>query len=115
MRPSLCEPLLVETDQHHQGEVELEETLVNEGEGGEGSGEANTKRRGSVETEETKINLKAAEDPVICQVKISSPMYPMYPLSPLSPPQRTPESFESPKSPTCRNAIAEASKPKAGE
>ena len=121
MRPSLCEPLLAETDQHHEGEVELEETLVNEGEGGEGSGEANTKRRGSVEAEETEINLKASEDALICQVKISSPPpktnVHFKPLqSPSSPSQRTPESVESSESPTGRNAVAEASKEtKAGE
>ena len=124
MRPSLCEPLLAETDQHHEGEVELEETLVNEGEGGEGgegSGRANTKRRGSVEVEETEINLKASEDALICQVKISSPPpktnVHFKPLqSPSSPSQRTPESVESSESPTGRNAVAEASKEtKAGE
>ena len=112
MRPSLCEPLLAETDQHHEGE------------GVEGSGEANTKRRGSVEAEETEINLKAAEDAVICQVKISSPLSPppktnvhFKPLQrPSSPSQRTPESVESSESPTGRNAVAEASKEKnAGE
>merc|ERR1719341_1903311 len=43
-RPSLCEPLLVDSDQHHGGELELEETLANEGQPGEGSGEANANR-----------------------------------------------------------------------
>ena len=120
MRPSLCEPLLAETDQHHEGEVELEETLVNEGEGVEGSGEANTKRRGSVEAEETEINLKTADDAVICQVKISSPLSPPpktnVHFKPSSPSQRTPESVESSESGTGCNAVAEASKEtKAGE
>ena len=118
MRPSLCEPLLAETDQNHEGEVELEETLVNEGV--EGSGEANTKRRGSVEAEETEINLKAAEDAVICQVKISSPLSPppktnvhFKPLQrPSSHPQRTPEYFESPG---CNAVAEESQETKAGE
>ena len=102
MRPSLCEPLLAETDQHHEGE------------GVEGSGEANTKRRGSVEAEETEINLKTADDAVICQVKISSPLSSppktnvhFKPLQrPSSPSQRTPESVESSESPTSKEKNA---------
>ena len=123
MRPSLCEPLLAENVQHHRGELELEET---DGQGVEGSGEANTKMRGLEGAEETQmeINPKAAEDAVTCQVKVSSPLSPppktnvnFKPLqSPSSPSQRTPESVESSESPTGRNAVAEASKEtKAGE
>ena len=119
-RPSLCEPLLADSDQHHGGELELEETLVNEGRPGEGSGEADAKRRGSVGAQETEINPKAAEEAVICRVKVPSPLspppttnVPFKPLqSPSSHPQRTPEYFESPG---CNAVAEESQETKAGE
>ena len=85
-RPSLCEPLLAESVQHHQGELEAAD-----GEGVEGSGEGNTKRRGLVGAEETQMenNPKAAEDAVTCQVKASSP---------LSPPTKAFKPLQSPSS-----------------
>merc|ERR1711974_92342 len=113
MRPSLCEPLLAENVQHHRGELELEET---DGQGVEGSGEANTKMRGLVGAEETQmeINPKAAEDPVTCQVKVSSPLSPPsktdVPFKPLQSPSSSPESFGSSQSPIGCNDVAEASK-----
>jgi len=110
-RPSMCEPLLAENDQHR--EVALEETPVDDAQVGE---EANTKRRGLVGAGDTRMetNPKAAEDALTCQEKVSSP--PMSPPpktdvpfkpfeSPSSPPQKTFESSQSPPQKTGCNAV----------
>ena len=111
-RPSLCEPLLAETDQHCQGEVALEETPVNDAQVGDASEEANTKRRGLVGTGDTRTEMdpKSAEDALKCQEKISSPpmshppktdvpFMPFHPPSPLQNPFESIESSQSPQSP----------------